>query len=342
MNNKVPTLRALAQQLNIHSSTVSRVLKGDEAVAAKAASQETIERIRALAAVSGYIHNPHAISLRTKQSHLIGVSVPRLADLIWATVYEGIEETASSNGYYTYVTNSYDQPAIQSRQLALSKARRVDGLILGDARMTQESLDYLHSISVPFVLAFRKAGNFLSVVCDDYYGGQLAAKHLLERGHREVGILGGLHFAHNCVARTEGFMDVYREAGYPVPTERIVWDSLDTEGGREGAQRLIAENPAMTAIFTVNDFAAIGAMGAMREAGHTPGATMALIGYNDTPLAPALPIPLTTLRNPLREVGKRSMDLLLRLIRGEHCESVVMQPELIVRESSNFTARRLF
>lgn len=341
MNNKIPTLRALAQQLDIHVSTVSRVLKGDEAVAAKAASKETIERIRTLAALSGYTHNPHAISLRTKQSHLVGVSVPRLSDLIWATIYEGIEETASGNGYYTYVTNSYDQPARQSAQLALAKARRVDGLILGDARTTQESLEFLNSITVPFVLAFRKVGDFLSVVCDDYNGGRLAAKHLLERGHREVGVLGGLHFAYNCVARTEGFTDVYREAGHPIPAERIVWDSLDTEGGREGAQRLIAANPSMTALFTVNDFAAIGAMGAMREAGHTPGATMALIGYNDTPLAPALPIPLTTLRTPLRKVGQSAMSLLLGLMHGELCESVVMQPELIVRESSNFTARSL-
>lgn len=337
MNEKAPTLRALAEKLNIHVSTVSRVLQGDDTKAAKAASRDTIEKIRALAKASGYTHNPHAISLRTRQSHLVGVSVPQLSDIIWATVYEAIEETASSGNYQTYVLNSHDDPAIQTSQLSLHQARRVDGLILGDARVTPEYLHYLRDITVPFVLALRTVGDFPCVVCDDYAGGRLAALHLLERGHRDAGVLAGLSYALNCIDRTRGFTETFREAGFPIPENRIVWGAPDTEGGRDAARRLLAEHPGLTAMYVVNDFAAIGAMGAMREAGHTPGASMALIGYNDTPLASVLPIPLTTLRNPLRELGKKTMRLLLNILRGEPGERIMLQPELVVRESSGCT-----
>lgn len=339
--NKAVTLRFLAQQLNINVSTVSRVLQGSAAMASKTASKEMIERIRSLAAQHNYQPNPHAISLRTKQSRLVGVSVPQLSDYIWATIYEGIETAALSEDYFAYVTNSYDEPELQRRQIALAQARRVDGLILGDVHTTRGYLDSLETLPLPFVLVLRHAGRHLSATCDDYDGGRQVARHLFERGHREVAVIAGSLFASTGQERTVGFTDFYRNAGFPIPDERVLHSKFDTQAGRECAQRLLAAFPSLTAIYAVNDFAAIGAMGAMREAGITPGTSMALVGYNDTPLAAELPIPLTSVRNPLRELGERAMQLLLCRLRKEPCESVVLQPTLIVRESSAYTARPL-
>lgn len=335
------TLRSIAEALDIHVSTVSRVLGGNDEVALKAASKSTVDKIRALAAEFGYTPNPHAISLRTKQSRLIGVSVPRLSDFIWATIYEGIEEEALKKGYFAYVTNSYDKPELQRRQLDLAHARRVDGLIIGDMHTRQESLGFLQALHVPFVLALRKAGLYPSVACDDYGGGRQAAEHLFARGHREVAVLGGLECTSTGRERTAGFTDYYREAGCPLSPERIVFSHFDTLSGRQGTQRLLAQCPQLTAIYATNDFAAIGAMGAARDAGRTPGVSIAIIGYNDTPLALELPIPLTTVRNPVRELGEKAMGLLFQLLEGASCESIVLESKLIVRESSNFTAHSL-
>lgn len=339
--NKTTTLQSLAKQLNIHVSTVSRVLRGDAETAAKAASQSTIERIRSLAAQYNYVPNPHAISLRTRKSHLIGVSVPSLSDYVWATIYEGIEETALKKDYFAYVTTSYDKPDIQRKQLALAHARRVDGLIVGDAHVTAGSEAFLRDIAVPFVLVLRHVADFVSVTCDDMEGGRQAAEHLFGRGHRDVAVLGGSAITSTGRERTAGFTDFYREAGCPIPPERVLFSHFDTQAGRDSAGELIAAFPTLTAIYAVNDFAAIGAMGALRVAGHTPGVSMALVGYNDTALAAELPIPLTTVRNPLRELGESAMELLLCVMRGEKCRSVVLKPELIVRESSGFSARAL-
>ncbi len=335
------TVRFIAEQLGIHFSTVSRVLSGNDAVAHKAASRATVEKIRSFAATRGYTPNPHAIAFRTQQSRLIGVSVPRLSDFIWATIYEGIEDTAQERGYFAYVTTSYDKPELQRRQLDLAVARRVDGLILGDMHTTQESLDFLESLDIPFVLALRQAGSHLSVTCDDRDGGRQAAEFLFSQGHRDVAVLGGLDFTSTGQNRTAGFTDFYREAGRPIPPDRVIHASFDTQGGHENAQRLIAACPSLTAIYAVNDFAAIGAMGAARDAGLVPGVSLALIGYNDTPLAAELPIPLATVWNPVRPLGEKAMDLLFRLLAGEACDSIVLKPKLIVRESAYFSARNL-
>lgn len=337
--NKAITLRFLAEELNIHVSTVSRVLQCDKETAAKAASKATIERIRALAAEYNYVPNPHAISLRMKKSHLIGVSVPRLSDYIWATIYEGIEEYALRKNYFAYVTTSYDKPDIQRKQLDLAHARRVDGLILGDVHVTADSEALLKKITEPFVLVLRRAKDFISVTCDDLDGGRQAAQHLFNRGHREVAVLGGSANTSTGLERTAGFTEFYREAGYPIPSERILYSHFDTQAGRDSASKLIAAFPSLTAIYAVNDFAAIGAMGAMRVAGIIPGVSMALVGYNDTPLAAELPIPLTSVRTPLRELGENAMKLLLCMLRGEKGESLMLKPELIVRESSGFSSR---
>jgi LacI family transcriptional regulator len=339
--SKTATLHFLAEKLNIHDSTVSRVLNGDTTIAAKAASALTRKQIHALAAQYNYVPNPHAVNLRTSKSRLIGVSVPKLSDYVWASIYEGIEEYALENGYFAYVTNSYDNAGIQGRQLSLALTRRVDGLIIGDAHTTPESEKFLNSLEVPFILALRRTGNFLSVTCDDIAGGRQAAEHLFARGHRDVAILAGSAITTTGQERTAGFVRFYQEAGYPIAPERIVFSHFDTEAGREGAKYLLARFPSLTAIYAVNDFAAIGAMGAMRLSGIVPGSDMALIGYNDTPLAAELPIPLTTLRNPFRELGTEAMRLLLSLLGGEACESILLKPRLVVRESSNFTARAL-
>ena len=113
-------------------STVSRVLNGSEDDA-RGAPPGTVERIRALAAELRYQANPHAASLKTRRSRSIGVLVPRLSDMVLATIYEGVDEAAAEHGYLTFVSNTQDQPDKQRKLIDMAVARRVDGLILGDA-----------------------------------------------------------------------------------------------------------------------------------------------------------------------------------------------------------------
>jgi LacI family transcriptional regulator len=115
----------------------------------------------------------------------------------------------------------------------------------------------------------------------------------------------------------------------------VVWSRFDTAGGREAGERILASGkPRPTAIFAVNDFAAIGAMGALRSHGLTVGQDVAVVGYNDTSLAAELPVPLTSVHSPMADIGRTAVRLIQAVLRGENPEPARLKPSLYVRESS--------
>lgn len=328
------TLRVIAERLGLDVSTVSRVLNGPENAKTGAASADTAEQIRQVAADLGYRSNPHATSLRTGCSHLIGVLVPKLTDLVLATIYEGVEEAATQYGLSAFVANTRDDPATQRARTEMMLARRVDGLIFGDAHVDASFLDEVAGRGTRFVLASRRAGDHTSVTCDDYLGGRLAAEHLRELGHEHVAVIAGEPHASTGIDRTTGFTDYYRDCGLPVPTDRVLHSRFDTAGGHEAAAKLLNEQDRPTAIFAVNDFAAIGAAGSARERGLWLGQDVAVVGFNDVPLAAELPVPLTTVRSPMYDIGSRATELLVQMLAGEQPESERLAPELVVRAST--------
>ncbi|MFZ5869160.1 MAG: LacI family DNA-binding transcriptional regulator [Actinomycetota bacterium] len=322
----------LADELGLHVSTVSRVLNGR--FGAVAAGSDTAARIRALAEKRGYQPNPQAASLRTRRSNLVGVLVPRLADIVLATIYEGIEEEANSLGYSTFVTNSLDDPAAQRTKTEMMLARRVDGLIFGDAHFDAVFVDELARRGVPFVLTSRWAGAHPSATCDDYDGGRQVGRHFVELGHERVAVLAGEPFASTGLDRTRGCLDELRDHGVQVPDRWVVHSPFDAVGGRAACEQVLSGREIPTAIFAVNDFAAIGAIGGLLAHGLTPGKDVAIVGFNDTPLAEHLPIPLSTVRSPMRQMGRAAVSLLHRRLAGEAVESVRLTPTLVVRASS--------
>jgi len=324
----------IADAVGVSVTTVSRVLNPEETQPERWASAETVAAILESAERNGYRRNPHATSLRTARSNLIGVLVPRLQDFVLATIYEGIEEAATEAGISTFVTNSLDKPELQRARTQNMLDRRVDGLIFGDAHLDDPFLDDLAAQGVPFVLTSRRLEGHVSVTCDDPVGGRLIAEHLLEIGRRDVAILAGLPFASTARERSQGLIDRFAAEGIEIPPHRIVFNGFDAAAGREAAEQILSTRPYPDAIFATNDFAAIGAMGALRDKGLQIPDDVALVGYNDTPLAASISIPLTTIRSPMHEMGRRALQTLLRKLAGEQVESERLPPELIVRSST--------
>ncbi|MGK4585271.1 LacI family DNA-binding transcriptional regulator [Kitasatospora sp. HPMI-4] len=329
------TLQGIAEQLGLHVSTVSRVLNGRAGVQDRAASGETARRIRELARELGYQPNPHATSLRTRRSNLVGVLFPRLSEIVVATIYEGVEQEAAEHGLSVFVTNTRDDPDVRRERIAMVLGRRVDGLIIGDAHLDGAALTDPALHGVPFVLVNRRTdGDHPAVTCDDVLGGRLAAEHLLGLGHRRVGVIAGEPFASTGTDRVAGFLERYRKAGLPVPGHRVRHCRFDTVGGRQAAMDLLSLPDRPTALFAVNDLAAIGAMGAARDLDLRPGSDFALVGFNDTPLAAELPIPLTSVHSPMAELGRAAVRQLLHRIAGEPATSQRLRPGLVTRASS--------
>lgn len=334
-DGRAVTLKDLANELGIHPSTVSRILHSGTDVARGAASVATAERVRDLARKRGYSPDPQAAGLRTRRTRLMGVIVPRLSDLVLAIMYEGIDEAAAELGYSTFVMNSRDDPEEQRRKTDTMLARRVDGLIIGDAHLDTGLLVELTDRKVPFVLMNRRVPGYPAATCDDVLGGELVAEHLWNTGHRNVAVIAGEPYASTAVDRTAGFVDRWRSLGGKLPGNAVVWSRFDTAGGREAAETILTHcRPRPTALFAVNDFAAIGAMGALRSHGLTVGTDVAVVGFNDTSLAAELPIPLSSVRSPMLDIGRTAVQLLKGVLDGAHVESVKLVPTLCVRESS--------
>ncbi|WP_311970730.1 substrate-binding domain-containing protein [Pseudomonas baltica] len=334
MNKRPATLRGIAQALDIHVSTVSRVLNGNLDHAGRAASKETIERIRALAASLDYQPNTHARTLKTRHSHEIAVLVPRLSDIVLATIYEGIDEAAGAERYTTFVANTLDRPERQRERAERALARNVAGLIISDVHCTAEPgfLEELQERQVPFVLVSRRRGEHCSVTSDDEMGGRLVAEHLYSQGHTRVAVIAGEPHSSNARDRTASFVAYYRERGIEIGAERIIPGHFDTEAGFSIGERLLAHPQPPTAIFAVNDFLAIGLFGAMRHRGLVAGRDIAVVGYNDTPLAAHLQ--LTSISTSMHAQGMRAVETLLMRIKGEPVQSHRFPAALIVRDSS--------
>ncbi|MER6303688.1 substrate-binding domain-containing protein [Kitasatospora sp. NPDC001539] len=329
------TLKMIADQLGLDVSTVSRVLNGRDDDGRRAASGPTAHRVRELAAQLGYRRDPAAVSLRTRRSNLIGVVFARLSEVVVATVYEGIEEEAARHGLAAFVTNTQDDPVRQRERIAMVLGRRVDGIVIGDAHLDGAALADPALRRTPHILVNRRTeGDTPAVTCDDYLGGRLVAEHFLALGHTRVGCVAGEPFASTGTDRTAGFVDRYAEAGLPVPPGLVRHCGFDTAGGRAAATALLTAGSRPTALFAVNDLAAIGVLGAARDLGLRAGRDLALAGFNDTPVAAELPVALTTVRSPMAEQGRVAVRQLLRRIEGGRARSRRLLPELVVRASS--------
>jgi LacI family transcriptional regulator len=328
------TLRDIARAAGVSVTSASRALHGVTG-GARAPSAETAARVRAAAARLGYSRDQLASGLRTRRSRLLGMLVPRLTDYVLATIYEGVEEAAQLAGYRTVVANTHDDPDEQRARAEVMLDHRVEGLIIGDASARGDLLDDLERRGVPFVLVSRRTAAHPAVTGDDLAGGRLVAEHLLERGHERVAVLAGEPYASTGRERTSGFLERWSAAGHTVPAEWVVHGPFDAAGGRRAMQHVLdTPGPPPTAVFAVNDFAAIGAMGALRDAGLRVGRDVALVGYNDVSLAAELPIPLSTVATPNLEMGRTSVQLLLAILEGERPASIRLEPRLRVRASS--------
>src|SRR4051812_2770954 len=165
------TLRQIAEASGVAVSTASRVLS--RARRGDAPMSDVAVRVLAVAEEMGYERDLYAASLRTQRTHMIGVLVPQLTDVVLSTIYGGIDQAAAQSGYQTVVANTLDSPAEQRRRAETLLNRRVDGLIFGDARTDNPFLDDLATRGVPFALVSRRHAPYPAVTCDDFEGGRL-------------------------------------------------------------------------------------------------------------------------------------------------------------------------
>ena len=331
MSPRPATIHDVAREAGVSTSTVSRML--DERLPPSRSA--TAERVRDAAQKLGYRRDVYASALRRQHTGTVGVLVPRLTDTVMAILFEEIARACAQRSGFAIVATTQDDPAAERAAAQTLLGQRVDGLILTTARLDDDFTAQLRADEVPHVLALRTDGASPSSTGDDELGGYLATRHLLDLGHRTIGVVAGPSYASSAVGRVRGYRKALHEAGLPVDDRLIRASTFGMESGEDVARTLLGEPGRPTAVFAVNDNTAIGVLAAAQSLGLTVPDDLSVVGYNDIPLSARLPVPLTTVRVPFAQIADAAVELLNR--RADDASSTIHRvaaPTLIPRRTT--------
>lgn len=337
MERKKVTIQDVAQAAGVSRQTVSRAINNRNEI-----SLETRSRIMAIVEAMGYRPSSIARGLATHRTRTLGLVIPDVANPFFSEVVRGAEHAAYAEGYTVFLCNTDENPQRELAILHLLEEQRVDGVVLCSSRLDDEALRNTVERHPTVVLVNRPlAGNEVgTILLNDKSGGQLLTEHLLGTGHRAIGFLSGPLASRSGRKRAEGYQEALAAYDVPHRAEWTVHCAPTVLGGYQSARDLLNRHPELTAIFCYNDLVAIGTLQACAELGRKIPDDLAIVGFDDIPLAALVTPPLTTCRVPRYEVGAQAMRLLLDRVNGctDACTEICLSPELIVRASAPLTA----
>ncbi len=331
---KQPRLKDVAEAAGVHVATASRALDDRRATMVR---PETVARVRTAAADLGYRVNRMARGLKMSRSFAIGMLIPDITNPFFPPIVRGVEDGFAETEYRLVLGNTDNDAEKERRSLTGMLELQVDGLLLAMARRRDPLVEELREGSTPFVLVNRTIdrGGVSAVIPDDQAGMTLAVEHLADLGHQSIAHLGGPSNTSTGARRSAGFAAAAALLGVsrgPIARAK----AFDEPAGLEAARALLARGQAPTAVVAANDLIALGMIEAAHEQGLRCPRDISVIGFNDMPFADKFTPPLTTVRIPEYEIGRRAAQLLRSRIDdpNQKAETVLIAPELIVRGST--------
>jgi LacI family transcriptional regulator len=335
---KAIALKELSAYLGLSQSTVSRVINGG--ATAHRIAGATQRRVLEAAATFGYEANIIARSLRQKRTFTVGVLVPEISEGYSTAVLGGIEDALLKEGLFYFVASHRHHEELLEAYPRLMISRAVDGIIAVDTKVSED-------IRVPVVAVSGHwhNQNAISVELDHMQAARQALEHLQKLGHQRIAFIKGQAFSSDTSRRWRAIRETAKQLNIPIHadlTVQLVGPEPGPDPGYQATQELLSRKCPFSAIFSFNDVSAIGAISALREAGLQVPRDISVIGFDDVMFAATSHPPLTTVRQPLRQMGQMAASTLLGLIQGDgsHVPGsiITVYPELILRKStSRFT-----
>jgi len=327
------SLKKLAQHLGLSPATVSLVI--NRSPVADSIPQETKDRVLSAARELNYRPNFFARSLRTQRSFTIGVIVPEVSEGYAAMVMSGIEDHLLNEGYFYFVASHRHRADLIEEYPQLFLGRSVDGLIAVDTPWHNDL-----TIPVVTVSGHNEVKGVTNIVLDHMHAADLALRHLLQLGHREIAFIKGQDFSSDTEVRWNAIVKLAGQLGLAINPRLVVQlegDSPSPDVGYQVTRKLLCTREPFTALFVFNDISAMGAIRALRENGlHVPG-DVSVVGFDDIQGAAYQNPGLTTVRQPLKKMGKIAAQTLLQRIQrasGPTLKQIIIEPELVVRETT--------
>lgn len=327
------TLKILAEYLDLSPATVSIVLNNSPV--AKSISLETRQRIHAAAQKFEYRPNLHARMLRTRLTNTVGVIVPEVSEGYFTRVMLGVEQHLLQEGYLYFTVSHLCRPDLMEEYPDLLMKRSVDGFLTINTELR-------HKVPLPVVSisSHAKIPGVTNVVLDHDRAAKVALRHLYDLGHRRIAFMKGNRFISDSEARWNAIVTIAREIGIVVRPElsiQLEKNSWSPDLGYPPVRELLARTRDFTAIFAFNDTAAIGAIRAIEDVGLKCPDDVSVIGFDDIIVAEYFHPRLTTVRQPLHQMGTTAAELLVKRIQNPEApfqDEIWFEPELVVREST--------
>ena len=331
------TIKDVARAANVSPSTVSLVLNNRPVPI----SPETRERVYRAAKEMNYRPNQIAVALTSRKTNTIGVIIPDISNIFHAAYCEQIERFAEAHSYSTIIRIARNQVEDTIRFLYDFEDRAVDGVILTqsnfrDANATAACMRAVHELRIPVMLTDRVPSGFTdgAVLPNDYLGGRLAAQHLIDLGHRNIGCIAGDAHDENTKDRIRGYQDALSEAGIGYDPTLIFYGNWHIESGLRALPYLLGKQ--VTGIFAFNDMMAYGVYKQARSYNLRIPDDISVVGFDDLVFSDLIDPPLTTLEYPVARMAEAVVERLLEKIEGAAAstEPVVVDPILKVKGST--------
>ncbi|SHK06853.1 transcriptional regulator, LacI family [Clostridium cavendishii DSM 21758] len=328
------SIKDVAKEAGVSIATVSRVLNDIDVV-----NEETKKKVLDAIKKLGYRPNIVARSLKTQRTRTVGILIPDISNQFYPEIVRGAEDVANIYDYNVMLCNSDFDPEKEKEYLRVLKEKMVDGVLYMSSSLSDEIVGLINELDLKTVLVETKdkEGIFPSVTIDNVAASYDATKHLIENGLKKIGFIGIDKEAENAWGkRYEGYEKAMLENGLQIDENLVCFNGLKVKAGHKGVKEMLQKNVKPEAIFCASDEVAMGAINALRERGLRVPEDVSVIGFNDIDLAQVFYPKLTTVAQPMYDMGSVAMRMLIKLINQKTLETghYMLPYDLIKRDSS--------
>jgi LacI family transcriptional regulator len=327
----VVTLEDIARKAGVSLSTASRALNDSPFI-----KEETKSKVKRIAKELGYEKNELARGLAKGSIKIISLVISDISNPFFSEIARGVEDAANARGYGMILCNTDRDPEKEGGYMRMLKRSRVAGLILASATVDDSYIKDLSQSETPLILISRTSKADTSyIIIDDFKGGLMATEYLVKLGHQRIGFIGGPKGLTSTMGRIRGYQKALKRNGIPLYKEIVRYADFTREAGYHAMREYLKLSKLPTAIFGANDMIALGVIEAVEEAGLSVPDDISVIGYDNISYASLPKIELTTIAQPIYDMGFAATEYILDVAEGGREKKLkrILKPQLIIRKT---------